>query len=37
MRLFQAFDEIENMMADGRRLTIEPQTLQQLLATLGID
>ena len=37
MRLFQAFDEIENMMADGRRLTVEPQTLQQLLATLGID
>jgi hypothetical protein len=37
MRLFQAFDEIENMMSDGRQLIINLQTLEQLLATLGID
>ncbi len=36
MRLFQAFDEIENMMADGRRLAVDPATLEQLLTTLGI-
>jgi hypothetical protein len=37
MRLFQAFDEIENMMSDGRQLTIDSQALEQLLATLGVD
>jgi hypothetical protein len=37
MRLFQAFDEVENLMADGRRLIINPHALTQLLATLGID
>ena len=37
MCLFQAFDEIENMMEDGRRLIINAQTLEQLLSTLGVD
>jgi hypothetical protein len=37
MRLFQAFDEIENMMADGRRLIINFQDLEALLSTLGVD
>jgi|SRR5579863_2451316 len=37
MRLFQAFDEIEHMMADGRRLVIDFQALDHLLATLGVD
>jgi len=37
MRLFQAFDEIENMMADGRRLIVDAQALEQLLTTLGVD
>jgi hypothetical protein len=37
MRLFQAFDEIENMIADGRQLVVNPQTLEQLLSTLGVD
>jgi hypothetical protein len=37
MRLFQAFDEIENMMADGRRLIINIQDLEQLLSSLGVD
>jgi hypothetical protein len=37
MRLFQAFDEVENMMADGRQLIIDAKALEQLLATLGVD
>ncbi len=37
MRLFQAFDEIENMMADGRRLLVDSATLEQLLAALRVD
>jgi hypothetical protein len=37
MRLFQAFDEIENMMADGRQLFVDANTLRQVLATLGVD
>ena len=37
MRLFQAFDEIEDMMADGRRLSVSAETLTQLLTTLGVD
>ena len=36
MRLFQAFDEIENMMADGRRLVVDPGTLELLLSALGV-
>ena len=36
MRLFQAFDEIENMMADGRRLILDTADLQKLLSTLGV-
>jgi hypothetical protein len=37
MRLFQAFDEIENMIGQGRRLEIGPGSLAELLARLGID
>jgi hypothetical protein len=37
MRLFQAFDEIENMMADGRQLFVNAETLEQVLATLGVE
>lgn len=37
MRLFKAFDEIENMMADGRQLFVDTATLEQVLATLGVD
>jgi hypothetical protein len=36
MRLFQAFDEIENMMAEGRRLALDAADLDQLLSTLGV-
>jgi hypothetical protein len=37
MRLFQAFDEIENMMAQGRRLLIDSANLENLLGTLGVE
>jgi hypothetical protein len=37
MRLFQAFDDIENMMVDGRRLFVNAANLEQVLATLGVD
>ena len=36
MRLFQAFDDIENMLADGRKLTVEADSLEQLLGILGV-
>lgn len=36
MRLFQAFDEIENMLADGRQLLVETETLERLLRVLGV-
>ena len=36
MRLFQAFDEIENMMGEGRRLVVDHPTLEASLATLGV-
>ena len=37
MRLFAAFDEIENMLADGRRLEIDTGALSQLLGKLGVE
>jgi hypothetical protein len=37
MRLFQAFDEIEDMMADGRRLVVTAEVLETVLSTLGVD
>jgi len=37
MRLFQAFDEIENLMADGRQLFVNAETLEQVLTTLGVE
>lgn len=37
MRLFQAFDEMENMIGTGRRLFVNADTLEQVLATLGLD
>ncbi len=36
MRLFRAFDEIDNMLNDGRRLLIGPEEMEDLLATLGV-
>jgi hypothetical protein len=37
MRLFQAFDEVENLMADGRRLLLDETLLGRALGALGID
>ena len=37
MRLFQAFDEIEDLMSDGRQFAVDSAGLEQALATLGVD
>jgi hypothetical protein len=37
MRLFQAFDDVENMMTDGRQFFVNAETLEQVLATLGVE
>ncbi len=37
LRLFRAFDELENVMADGRRLSIDAALLDEALSTLGVE
>ena len=37
MRLFSAFDEIENMMEQGRQLLVDASVLERALATLGVE
>ncbi len=37
MRLFRAFDELEDMLKDGRRLRLEAGVLEELLETLGVQ
>ena len=37
LRLMQGFDEISNMLSDGRRLTLDSSTLSALLESIGID
>jgi hypothetical protein len=37
MRLFRAFDEVEEMHAQGRRLPIDSPFLEESLATLGVE
>lgn len=37
MRLFRAFDELENLKTDGRRLTIDGAMLEEVLSGLGVD
>jgi len=37
IRLFKAFDEIEHMMEEGRRLIVDAQTLEEAFTTLGVD
>lgn len=37
MRLFRAFDEVENMQEQGLRLEIELQSLEESLAALGVE
>lgn len=36
MRLLQAFDEIENMLSDGRHLMVDSQALELVLGKLGV-
>ena len=36
MRLFQGFDEIEDMMADGRELRLDASSVQGLMGGLGV-
>ena len=37
MRLFRAFDEVENMQARGRHLQIDSQALEELLVLLRVE
>jgi hypothetical protein len=37
MRLFRAFDELEEMQAQGRQLRIDSQSLEESLASLGVE
>jgi hypothetical protein len=37
LRLFRAFDELEDVKTHGRRLSIDPASLQEALATLGVE
>jgi hypothetical protein len=36
LRLMQAFDEIEDMVADGLKLTVDADSLEALLSTLDL-
>jgi hypothetical protein len=37
LRLMKAFDEINNMLEDGRRLRVAPAEICELLESIGID
>jgi hypothetical protein len=37
MRLFQAFDEVEDMMAHGRTLALDEAALDAAFANLGVE
>jgi hypothetical protein len=37
MRLFRAFDEVEDMRAKGRCLQVDSQWLEESLASLGVE
>ena len=37
LRLFRAFDELEDVKAHGRRLVIDPAVLEEALASLGVE
>jgi hypothetical protein len=37
LRLFRAFDELEDMKTHGRRLTIDAALLEEALASLGVE
>jgi hypothetical protein len=37
MRLFRAFDEVEDMQAQGRNLQVDLHSLEESLASLGVE
>jgi hypothetical protein len=37
LRLFQGFDEIEDMMGQGRHLVVDSESLERALTTLGVQ
>jgi hypothetical protein len=37
LRLFRAFDELEDMKTNGRRLVIDAAMMEQALASLGLE
>jgi hypothetical protein len=37
MRLFKAFDEVEDMMCAGRNLRVDLLSLEEAFTTLGVD
>ena len=37
LRLFRAFDEIEDVKGHGRRLTIDAALLEDALSSLGVE
>jgi hypothetical protein len=37
LRLFRAFDELEDMKKDGRRLRVDAALLEEALASLGVE
>lgn len=37
LRLLQGFDEIPNMLQDGRRLVLDANTMASLLRSIGVD
>jgi hypothetical protein len=37
MRLFQAFDEVDDLSHHGRTLRVDPSALEIALATLGVE
>ena len=37
LRLFRAFDELEDVKADGRRLSLDSEVLEEALASLGVE
>ena len=37
MRLFRAFDELQNVKSEGRRLRVDAALLEEALASLGVE
>jgi hypothetical protein len=37
LRLFRAFDELEDMKTHGRRLVIDPAMMEEALSSLGVE